>query len=82
MAYKVVHSCLHCKELQLISKHAYVCQGNYPLLNSECACIHELAYCFSFVIVGSTTRLGARGQELTLLCGFNQYALLQNRDNS
>ena len=29
---------------------------------------------------GSTARLG--GRELTLLCGFNQYALLQNRDNS
>ena len=28
---------------------------------------------------GSTAKLG--GQELTLLCGFNQYALLQNRDN-
>ena len=29
---------------------------------------------------GSTARLG--GRELTLLCGFNQYTLLQNRDNS
>ena len=29
---------------------------------------------------GSTARLG--GQELTLLCGFHQYTLLQNRDNS
>ena len=29
---------------------------------------------------GSTSRLG--GRELTLLCGFNQYTLLQNRDNS
>ena len=29
---------------------------------------------------GSTSRLG--GRELTLLCGFNQYILLQNRDNS
>ena len=29
---------------------------------------------------GSNARLG--GRELTLLCGFNQYTLLQNRDNS
>ena len=29
---------------------------------------------------GSTARLG--GRELTLLCGLNQYTLLQNRDNS
>ena len=29
---------------------------------------------------GSTAWLG--GRELTLLCGFNQYTLLQNRDNS
>ena len=29
---------------------------------------------------GSTARLG--GRELTLLCGFNQYTLLQSRDNS
>ena len=29
---------------------------------------------------GSTARLG--GRELTLLCGFNQYKLSQNRDNS
>ena len=29
---------------------------------------------------GSTSRLG--GRELTLLCGFNQYTLLQNRENS
>ena len=29
---------------------------------------------------GSTARLGDR--ELTLLCGFHQYTLLQNRDNS
>ena len=29
---------------------------------------------------GSTSRLG--GRELTLLCGFNQYTLLQNRDYS
>ena len=29
---------------------------------------------------GSTARLG--GRELTLLCGFNQNTLLQNRDNS
>ena len=29
---------------------------------------------------GSTARLG--GRELTLLCGFSQYTLLQNRDNS
>ena len=29
---------------------------------------------------GSTARLG--GRELILLCGFNQYTLLQNRDNS
>ena len=29
---------------------------------------------------GSTARLG--GRELTLLCGFNQYTLLQNRDTS
>ena len=29
---------------------------------------------------GSNARLG--GRELTLLCGFNQYTPLQNRDNS
>ena len=29
---------------------------------------------------GSTARLG--GRELTSSCGFNQYTLLQNRDNS
>ena len=29
---------------------------------------------------GSNAMLG--GRELTLLCGFNQYTLLQNRDNS
>ena len=29
---------------------------------------------------GSTARLG--GRELTLLCGFHQYTLLQSRDNS
>ena len=26
--------------------------------------------------------MGSGGQELRLLCGFNQYTLLQNRDNS
>ena len=31
---------------------------------------------------GEEARLGGGGQELRLLCGFNQYALLQNRDNS
>ena len=30
---------------------------------------------------GEEARLGG-GQELRLLCCFNQYALLQNRDNS
>ena len=31
---------------------------------------------------GSNARLGGGGQELRLLCEFNQYPLLQNRDNS
>ena len=31
---------------------------------------------------GSTARLQLGGRELTLLYGFNQYTLLQNRDNS
>ena len=31
---------------------------------------------------GGEATLGWGGRELTLLCGFNQYTLLQNRDNS
>ena len=31
---------------------------------------------------GEEAPLGWGGRELTLLCGFNQYTLLQNRDNS
>ena len=31
---------------------------------------------------GSNARLWEGGRELRLLCGFNQYTLIQNRDNS
>ena len=32
--------------------------------------------------MGGRSNASVGGQELRLLCGFNQYTLLQNRDNS
>ena len=48
-------------------------------IHSSLLCMYYACACVCMQGGGSTARLG--GRELTLLCGFNQYTPLQNRDN-
>ena len=70
---------VHCYVLLIIIIIIAYLNDTINLLISGVCCVYGFVHPIDCRGGGSTARLG--GRELILLCGFNQYTLLQKRDN-